>query len=102
MLTIPTTIPALTVGALTDCIQRALKTPQLQNLWVLGEISSANLANSGIYFALKDLEGGAMINCVVWQRQISTLVAKSKPEVKTNGWSIFLLGGRSNVRLFFE
>jgi exodeoxyribonuclease VII large subunit len=87
MLTIPTTIPALSVGDLTDRIQRALKTPQLQNLWVLGEISSANLANSGIYFALKDLAGGAMINCVVWQRQISTLVAKPKP-----GEQVYILG----------
>jgi exodeoxyribonuclease VII large subunit len=87
MLTIPTTIPALSVGDLTDRIQRALKTPQLQNLWVLGEISSANLANSGIYFALKDLAGGAMINCVVWQRQISTLVVKPKP-----GEQVYILG----------
>jgi exodeoxyribonuclease VII large subunit len=83
----PATTTALTVAALTDRIQQSLQNPQLQQLWVMGEVSSANQANSGIYFTLKDTEDNAAINCVIWQRQIPRLAIQPQP-----GEQVYLLG----------
>jgi exodeoxyribonuclease VII large subunit len=83
----PATTTALTVTALSDRIQSLLQTPQLQQLWVMGEVSSANQANSGIYFTLKDPEGNTAINCVIWQRQIPRLAIQPQA-----GEQVYLLG----------
>ena len=57
----------VTVGQLTATIKEVLEfQPALQDVWVLGEVSSLTRAASGhIYFTLKDEE--ACLNCVMWK-----------------------------------
>jgi OB-fold nucleic acid binding domain len=64
----------ISIERLTDYIQQALlETPELQQVWVNGEVSSANAHPSGIYFTLKDRIGKASVPAVVWKSQIPEL-----------------------------
>ncbi|MDJ0674307.1 MAG: exodeoxyribonuclease VII large subunit [Calothrix sp. MO_167.B42] len=65
----------LSVAELTDYIQSLLEQdPQLRQVWVTGEVSSANHHRSGVFFTLQDPEVGVAIKCVVWKSQLGKLV----------------------------
>jgi len=53
--------------------------PQLQHIWVTGEVSSANSHRSGLFFTLQDPDGGATINCVVWKSLLPKLGVWPEP-----------------------
>jgi exodeoxyribonuclease VII large subunit len=79
---------ALSVAGLTRYIQALLEQdPQLSQVWVVGEVSSAAERNGHLFFTLQDTDGGAAIQAVVWRSQRSTLVALPTP-----GEQVFLLG----------
>ncbi len=64
----------LSVEALTLHIQANLEQdPNLRQVWVMGEVSSASRYRSGIFFTLQDPDASAAISCVVWNSQISQL-----------------------------
>lgn len=66
---------ALSVTGLTDYIQDLLEQDdQLRQVWVIGEVSSANPHRSGIFFTLQDPDSKASIQCVVWTSQLGKLV----------------------------
>ena len=66
---------ALSVAGLTDYIQELLEQDaQLRQVWVTGEVSSANQHRSGMFFTLQDPDSKASIQCVVWSSQLSKLV----------------------------
>ena len=68
---------ALSVAGLTDYIQSLLQDDrQLRQVWVTGEVSSANAHRSGTFFTLRDTEGNATIRCVVWRSQLEKLAAE--------------------------
>ncbi|MEM7556659.1 MAG: exodeoxyribonuclease VII large subunit [Cyanobacteria bacterium P01_A01_bin.84] len=65
---------ALSVGGLTDYLRLLLEEDErLRQVWVTGEVSSANHHRVGLFFTLQDLEGGASIKCVVWKSQLAKL-----------------------------
>jgi exodeoxyribonuclease VII large subunit len=79
---------ALSVAGLTAYIQALLEQDtQLQQVWVTGEVSSANRYRSGLFFTLQDPDAQAAINCVVWNSQLSRLATLPEP-----GEQIILLG----------
>ena len=79
---------ALSVAGLTAYIQALLEQdPQLQQIWVTGEVSSANRYRSGLFFTLQDPDAKAAISCVVWSSQLSKLVTLPTP-----GEQIIILG----------
>jgi exodeoxyribonuclease VII large subunit len=66
---------ALSVGGVTDYIQALLEQDgQLRQVWVIGEVSSANRHRSGIFFTLQDPDTMTSIQCVVWSSQMAKLV----------------------------
>jgi exodeoxyribonuclease VII large subunit len=70
------------IDRLTKYIERALtQTPELRQVWVTGEVSSANFHPSGIYFTLKDPVGQAALPSVIWKSRIPDL--ETKPQVGT-------------------
>lgn len=70
----------LSVAGLTDYIQELLEQDeQLRQVWVIGEVSSANQHRSGIFFTLQDPVSKASIQCVVWSTQLSKLVQLPVP-----------------------
>ena len=72
----------ISIDGLTRYIEQALlATPQLRQVWVSGEVSSATHHPSGIYFTLKDKVGKAALPAVVWKSQIPEL--ETKPQVGT-------------------
>lgn len=72
----------ISIDRLTSYIEQALlQTPQLRQVWVSGEVSSASFHPSGIYFTLKDKVGKATLPAVVWKNQIPEL--ETKPQVGT-------------------
>jgi len=78
----------LSVAGLTAYLQLLLEEdPQLQQVWVTGEVSSANAHRSGLFFTLQDPDGSAAINCVVWKSGLERLVALPEP-----GASLVVLG----------
>ena len=84
---------ALSVGGLTDYIQELLEQDdQLRQVWVTGEVSSANRHRSGIFFTLQDPDSRALIQCVVWSSQLSKLVQVPMP-----GEQLILMG---SIRLY--
>ena len=84
---------ALSVGGLTDYIQELLEQDdQLRQVWVTGEVSSANRHRSGIFFTLQDPDSKALIQCVVWSSQLSKLVQVPMP-----GEQLILMG---SIRLY--
>ncbi len=74
-------IDPISIDHLTSYIEQALQIPQLQQVWVSGEVSSASFHPSGIYFTLKDLVGKAALPAVVWKSQV--LALETKPQVGT-------------------
>jgi exodeoxyribonuclease VII large subunit len=87
------TIPdqAISVSGLTTYLQALLQEdPQLQQVWVIGEVSSANYHRSGIFFTLTDTDGTAALKCVVWKGLQSQLV-----QAPTPGEQLVVLGSIS-------
>jgi exodeoxyribonuclease VII large subunit len=79
---------ALSVAGLTDYIQALLEQDeQLQQVWVTGEVSSANRYRSGLFFTLQDPDAQAAINCVVWNSQLNRLATLPEP-----GEQLIILG----------
>ncbi|HEY9750928.1 MAG TPA: exodeoxyribonuclease VII large subunit [Allocoleopsis sp.] len=79
---------ALSVAGLTAYIQALLEQDhQLQQIWVTGEVSSANRYRSGLFFTLQDPDAKAAISCVVWSSQLGKLVTLPTP-----GEQIIILG----------
>jgi exodeoxyribonuclease VII large subunit len=77
--TTPGTDP-VSVDRLTSYIEQALlQTPELRQVWVCGEVSSATHHPSGIYFNLKDKVGKASLPAVIWKSQIPEL--ETKPQI---------------------
>lgn len=79
---------ALSVAGLTTYIQALLEEDdRLHQVWVTGEVSSANRHPKGLFFTLQDPDDKAAIACVVWSSQLSRLIATPAP-----GEQIILLG----------
>lgn len=79
---------ALSVSGLTAYIQALLEQDyQLQQVWVTGEVSSANRYRSGLFFTLQDPDERAAISCVVWNSQLSKLMTLPAP-----GEQLIILG----------
>ncbi|TVQ10996.1 MAG: exodeoxyribonuclease VII large subunit [Leptolyngbya sp. DLM2.Bin27] len=70
-----TSVPAaLSVGGLVDYIKALLEDdPTLRQVWVVGEVSSANNHPKGLFFTLTDPDTGAAISCVAWRSQQARL-----------------------------
>ncbi|MGJ5674294.1 MAG: exodeoxyribonuclease VII large subunit [Nostochopsis sp.] len=84
---------AVTVGGLTDYIRLLLEQDeQLRQVWVIGEVSSANNHRSGLFFTLQDPDHGAAIKCVVWNGQLPKLMQRP-----TVGEQLIILG---SIRLY--
>jgi exodeoxyribonuclease VII large subunit len=67
-------IDPISIDRLTSYIEQSLlETPELQQVWVNGEVSSASNHPSGIYFTLKDRVGRACVPAVVWKSQVPEL-----------------------------
>ncbi len=83
----------ISVSGLTNYFQMLLQEdPQLQQVWVMGEVSSTNYHRSGIFFTLTDSEGTAAIKCVVWKSLQEQLV-----QVPKRGEQLVVLG---SIRLY--
>jgi exodeoxyribonuclease VII large subunit len=79
---------ALSVGGLTIYIQELLEQDeQLRQVWVTGEVSSANRHRSGMFFTLQDPDSKASIQCVVWNSQLDKLV-----QLPVSGDQLIVLG----------
>lgn len=78
----------VSVGGLTSYLQDVLEEdPQLRQVWVTGEVSSANSHRLGLFFTLHDPDDRAAIGCVAWKRTLSNLCVW--PEV---GEQVVILG----------
>ncbi len=87
---LPSLVPdtALSVAGLTAYLQAVLEDdPQLQQVWVTGEVSSANRHRSGLFFTLQDPGAAAAISCVVWNSQLAKLAVQPSA-----GEQVILLG----------
>lgn len=83
----------LSVAGLTDYLQTLLETdPQLRQVWVAGEVSSASQHRSGLFFTLQDSEAAVAIKCVVWKNQLPKLM-----QMPLAGEQIIILG---SIRLY--
>jgi exodeoxyribonuclease VII large subunit len=90
-LLIPPTV--LSVSGLTDYLQSLIEEDeQLVQVWITGEVSSANRHRSGIFFALRDPSEDAMIQCVAWTSYLEKLVI-----VPESGEQVIVLG---RIRLY--
>jgi exodeoxyribonuclease VII large subunit len=79
---------ALSVAGLTAYIQALLEQDnQLRQIWVTGEVSSANRYRSGLFFTLQDPDAKASISCIVWNSQLERLATLPIP-----GEQLILLG----------
>lgn len=79
---------ALSIAGLTDYIKLLLEQDhQLRQVWVTGEVSSANQHRSGLFFTLQDPDGSAAIKCVVWNSQLTKLA-----QIPIRGEQIIILG----------
>lgn len=87
-LTSATTPAALSVGGLVDYIKAVLEDdPTLRQVWVVGEVSSANPHAKGLFFTLTDPDTGAAINAVAWRSQQARLTT-----LPTLGEQVIALG----------
>ena len=78
----------VSVAGLTDYIQELLEQDnQLRQVWVTGEVKSANQHRSGLFFTLQDPDSKASIQCVVWTSQLSKLV-----QLPVSGEQLIILG----------
>ncbi|WGV28839.1 exodeoxyribonuclease VII large subunit [Halotia branconii] len=79
---------ALSVSGLTDYIRLLLEQDeQLRQVWITGEVSSANQHRSGLFFTLQDPDGTAGIKCVAWNSQLAKLA-----QMPIAGEQIIILG----------
>ncbi|BAY22655.1 exodeoxyribonuclease VII large subunit [Calothrix sp. NIES-2100] len=79
---------ALSVAGLTDYIRLLLEQDEhLRQVWVTGEVSSANHHRSGLFFTLQDPDGTAGIKCVAWNSQLAKLAQTPIP-----GEQLIILG----------
>ncbi|MFN6537492.1 MAG: exodeoxyribonuclease VII large subunit [Nostoc sp. EkiNYC01] len=86
---------ALSVSGLTDYIRLLLEQDeQLRQVWVTGEVSSANHHRSGLFFTLQDTDGTAGIKCVVWNSQLPKLA-----QIPVPGEQIIILG---SIRVYLQ
>ncbi|MBD2254133.1 exodeoxyribonuclease VII large subunit [Nostoc parmelioides] len=84
---------ALSVSGLTDYLRLLLEhDEQLRQVWVVGEVSSANNHRSGLFFTLQDPDGTAAIKCVVWNSQVPKLA-----QLPIAGEKLIVLG---SIRLY--
>ncbi|MBV6622892.1 MAG: exodeoxyribonuclease VII large subunit [Rivularia sp. (in: Bacteria)] len=84
---------ALSVTGLTDYIQSLLEEDSvLRQVWVTGEVSSANNHRAGLFFTLKDTDTTASIKCVTWRSVIPKLA-----QMPAVGEQLILLG---SIRLY--
>lgn len=84
---------AISVSGLTDYIRLLLEQDQqLRQVWVTGEVSSANQHRSGLFFTLQDPDGTAGIKCVVWHSQLAKLA-----QLPVAGEQLIILG---SIRLY--
>ncbi|NJO30232.1 MAG: exodeoxyribonuclease VII large subunit [Richelia sp. SL_2_1] len=84
---------ALSIAGLTDYIQSLLESDSiLRQVWVTGEVSSANNHRAGLFFTLQDTDGDAAIKCVTWKGQIPKLA-----QIPTVGEQLIVLG---SIRLY--
>ena len=91
----------VTVAGLTDYLKALLETDrQLRQVWVVGEVSSANDRPSGTFFTLSEADGSAALRCVVWSSQRDRLVQSPVPgeQVMVLG-SLRLYGKRGEYQL---
>ncbi len=84
-------MPLYTVSQLTQYIKNLFEAdPELQDLWVEGEVSNCMQSAAGhIYFTLKD--AGAELRCALWRSQLPGL-----EHVPANGEAV-LVHGRASV-----
>jgi exodeoxyribonuclease VII large subunit len=83
----------LSVAGLTDYLRLLLEQdPQLRQVWVTGEVSSASQHRSGLFFTIQDPDGTATIKCVVWSSQAAKLA-----QLPVMGEQIIALG---SIRLY--
>ncbi|MEA5619070.1 exodeoxyribonuclease VII large subunit [Cronbergia sp. UHCC 0137] len=84
---------ALSVGGLTDYLRSLLEQDQiLRQVWITGEVSSANHHRSGLFFTLQDPDGTASIKCVAWNNQLAKLA-----QTPISGEQLIILG---SIRLY--
>jgi exodeoxyribonuclease VII large subunit len=84
---------ALSVADLTDYLQSLLEdNHHLQQLWVIGEVSSRKDHSSGLFFTLSDSESDAAIQCVAWNSLRAKLI--QLPQI---GEQVLVLG---SIRLY--
>jgi exodeoxyribonuclease VII large subunit len=90
-LLIPPTV--LSVSGLTSYLQLLLEQDeQLVQIWITGEVSSANRHRSGLFFALRDPNEDAMLQCVAWTSYLEKLAIVPEP-----GEQVIVLG---RIRLY--
>ncbi|HIK43280.1 MAG TPA: exodeoxyribonuclease VII large subunit [Leptolyngbyaceae cyanobacterium M65_K2018_010] len=66
----------LSVAGLVDYIKTLLEEDaNLRQVWVVGEVSSANPHAKGLFFNLTEVDGSATISCVAWRSQMTRLSA---------------------------
>ncbi|WP_414578222.1 exodeoxyribonuclease VII large subunit [Anabaena sp. CCY 9402-a] len=83
----------LSVAGITEYIQVLLEeNPILRQVWVIGEVSSANQHRSGLFFTMQDPDRTASIKCVTWNSQVTKLM-----QLPTVGEQIIILG---SIRLY--
>jgi exodeoxyribonuclease VII large subunit len=83
-----TALQAISVSGLVDYIKAVLEDdPTLRQVWVAGEVSSANHHPKGLFFTLTDPDTGAAISCVAWRSQQARLTTKP-----TVGDQVIVLG----------
>jgi exodeoxyribonuclease VII large subunit len=83
----------LSVSGFTDYLQSLLEQDeQLAQVWLTGEVSSANRHRSGLFFTLQDPEVEASLQCVIWSSSLEKLAIM--PEA---GEQVIVLG---RVRLY--
>ncbi|MEO1431987.1 MAG: exodeoxyribonuclease VII large subunit [Cyanobacteria bacterium J06633_8] len=84
---------ALSVAGLTDYIQSLLEEDSvLRQVWVTGEVSSANNHRAGLFFTVKDTDSTASIKCVTWRSVIPKLA-----QMPAVGEQLIILG---SIRLY--
>ncbi|MEO1560002.1 MAG: exodeoxyribonuclease VII large subunit [Cyanobacteria bacterium J06632_19] len=84
---------ALSVAGLTDYIQSLLEEDSvLRQVWITGEVSSANNHRAGLFFTLKDTDSTASIKCVTWRSVIPKLA-----QMPAVGEQLIILG---SIRLY--
>jgi exodeoxyribonuclease VII large subunit len=79
--------PSWTVGDLTRYVRDLLESDHnLQDLWVLGEVSNLSRPSSGhLYFTLKDVS--ASLRCVMWRNAVSRqrIIPRDGDSVEVHG-----------------